>query len=176
MDRSTPGLPVHHQLLECTQTQIIYNIYLSLSIIYLSIIIYLGFPGGSVIKNLPVNAEDAGDTGSIPGSERSPGGANSDPLQYFLPGKFRGQRSLAGYSPWGRKESDTTDYLHTRHLSTYQHLPVCLSLHPPVYLNVRMTGVQEKPKGLKRTCFLPLARACRPGPARCQPSEKPGCV
>ena len=25
----------------------------------------------------------------------------------FLPGKFHGQRSLAGYSPWGRKESDT---------------------------------------------------------------------
>ena len=90
--------------------------------------------------------------------------------------KSHGQRSLVGYSQWGRKESDTTDYLHTRHLSTYQHLPVCLSLHPPVYLNVRMTGVQEKPKGLKRTCFLPLARACRPGPARCQPSEKPGCV
>ena len=29
----------------------------------------------------------------------------------FLPGKFHGQRSLAGYSPWGRKESDTTGRL-----------------------------------------------------------------
>ena len=28
----------------------------------------------------------------------------------FIPGKFHGQRSLAGYSPWGCKESDTTSY------------------------------------------------------------------
>ena len=33
----------------------------------------LGFPGGSVVKNLPANAEDAGDAGSIPESGRSPG-------------------------------------------------------------------------------------------------------
>ena len=29
----------------------------------------------------------------------------------FLPGKFHGQRSLAGYSPWGHKESDMTECL-----------------------------------------------------------------
>ena len=29
----------------------------------------------------------------------------------FLPGKFHGQRSLAGYSPWGCKELDTTEHL-----------------------------------------------------------------
>ena len=40
---------------------------------------YTGFPGGSVVKNLPANA---GDTGSIPGLERSPGGQNGNPLQY----------------------------------------------------------------------------------------------
>ena len=33
------------------------------------------------------------------------------PTPVFLPGKFHGQRSLAGYSPWGRKESDTTERL-----------------------------------------------------------------
>ena len=38
-----------------------------------------GFPGGSVVKNLPVNA---GDSGSIPGSGRSPGEGNGNPLQY----------------------------------------------------------------------------------------------
>ena len=37
----------------------------------------LGFPSGSVVKNLPVNAADAG---WIPGSGRSPGGGNSNPL------------------------------------------------------------------------------------------------
>jgi len=61
-----------------------------------------------VVKNLPANAGDARGTGSIPGSGRSPGGGNGNPV--FLPGKFHGQRSLAGYSPWGRRELDTTDH------------------------------------------------------------------
>ena len=34
------------------------------------------------------------------------------PSPVLLPGKFRGLRSLVGYSPWGRKESDTTERLH----------------------------------------------------------------
>ena len=42
----------------------------------------LGFPGGAVVKNLPANAGDARDADSIPGSGRSPGGGNSNPLQY----------------------------------------------------------------------------------------------
>ena len=42
----------------------------------------VGFTGGTVIKNLPVNAGDTRDMGSIPGSERSPGVGNGNPLQY----------------------------------------------------------------------------------------------
>ena len=42
----------------------------------------MGFPGGSVVKNLPANAGDAGDMGSIPGLGRSPGGGDGNPLQY----------------------------------------------------------------------------------------------
>ena len=42
----------------------------------------LGFPGGSVVKNPPANERDAGDAGSIPGSGRSPGKGNDNPLQY----------------------------------------------------------------------------------------------
>ena len=38
-----------------------------------------GFPGGSVVKNPPANAED---TGSSSGSGRDPGGGNGNPLQY----------------------------------------------------------------------------------------------
>ena len=41
----------------------------------------LGFPGGSVIKNLPANAGDIRDSGSIRGLGRSPGGGNVNPLQ-----------------------------------------------------------------------------------------------
>ena len=39
----------------------------------------LGFPGGSVVKNLPANA---GDTGSIPGFRRCPREGNGNPLQW----------------------------------------------------------------------------------------------
>ena len=41
-----------------------------------------GFPGGTVVKNLPANAGDIRDAGSIPGSGRSPGGGNGNPHQY----------------------------------------------------------------------------------------------
>ena len=41
-----------------------------------------GFLGSSMVKNPPTNAGSTGDTGSIPGSGRSPGGGNSNPLQY----------------------------------------------------------------------------------------------
>ena len=40
------------------------------------------FPGGLVVKNLPGIAGDAGDTALIPGSGRSPGGGNGNPLPY----------------------------------------------------------------------------------------------
>ena len=40
----------------------------------------MGFPGGSMVKNLPANA---GDAGLIPGLGRSPGKGNDNPLQYF---------------------------------------------------------------------------------------------
>ena len=58
----------------------------------------VNFPGGSVVENPPANAGDTGDPGSIPGSGRSHGGGNGNPLQYFLSGKSNGQRNLAGYS------------------------------------------------------------------------------
>ena len=50
--------------------------------------------------------ENVGDSGLIPGSGRSPGGGHDSPLPLFLPGKSHEQRSLAGCSPWGLKESD----------------------------------------------------------------------
>ena len=55
------------------------------------------------------NAGDTGDASSIPGSGRSPGGGNDNPLQYSLPGKSHGERNLVGYSPWGHKELDMPD-------------------------------------------------------------------
>ena len=97
-----------------------------------------GFPGGSVIKESSCNA---GGVDSIPGSGRSPGGGNGNPLQYsfffffficsgfchtlkwnshvFLPGKSHGQWRLEGYSPYGSQELDTTEQL-SRHARIYK--------------------------------------------------------
>ena len=59
-------------------------------------------------KESACHAGDTRDTGSIPELERFPGEGHSNPFQ-ILPGESCGWRSLAGYSPWGRKESDTTE-------------------------------------------------------------------
>ena len=62
----------------------------------------MGFAGNLEGKE---SACSVGDWLQSPGQE--------DPLEkgiaVFLPGEFHGQRSLAGYSPWGRKELDTTE-------------------------------------------------------------------
>ena len=52
--------------------------------------VVLGFPGGSVVKNLPANA---GDVSWIPLRE-----GHGNPLQYSCLGKSHGQRSLVGYT------------------------------------------------------------------------------
>ena len=63
------------------------------------------------------NAED---TSSIPGWRRSPGGGHGNPLQYSCLENSHGQRSLAGYSSWGRQELDTTDQSSTaQHMISY---------------------------------------------------------
>ena len=62
-----------------------------------------------VVKNLSANAGDVRDMGSIPGSGRSHGGGHGNTFQYSCLEKFHGQRSLAGYSPWGHEESDMTE-------------------------------------------------------------------
>ena len=62
-----------------------------------------------MVKNPPASAGDTRDVGLIPGSRRSPGEGNGNPLQYSCLEDSHGQRSLVGYSLWGRKELDTTE-------------------------------------------------------------------
>ena len=66
--------------------------------------------GGAVFPPyyLPGSACNVGDLGSIPGSGRSSGEGNGNPLQYPCPEKSHERGSPVGYSPWGRKESDMT--------------------------------------------------------------------
>ena len=61
-----------------------------------------------VVKDPPVSAGDIRDTSS--GLGKSPWSRKWQPAPVFLPGKFRGQRKLAGYSPRDCKESATTEH------------------------------------------------------------------
>ena len=79
----------------------------------------MGFPTGLVVKNLLASAGDTGDSGSIPGSGRSPGE------------KMNGQRS-----PQGCKEWDTTEA--TEHAHTRQKGPVCAKVCS--YLTLHSSG------------------------------------
>ena len=88
---------------------------------------YTGFSGGSVVKNLPANA---GDTGSIPGLERSPGRQNSNPFQYSClenpMDRGAWQATVQGVT---KSYNWATDDTHT--IEIYQHhiiFVICISL------------------------------------------------
>ena len=74
------------------------------------LILKMGFRGGSDSKKKKKKSYcNAENLGSVPGLGRSPGEENGYPL--LLAWKFHGQRSLMCFSPWGHKESDTTEWL-----------------------------------------------------------------
>ena len=76
----------------------------------------LSVPGGSDDKESTCNL---GDLGLNPDLGRSPGGGHGNTLQYSCLENPHGQRSPVGCSPWGRKESDTTERLSTAHKLSY---------------------------------------------------------
>ena len=86
-----------------------------------------------VVKNPPANA------GSIPGLGRSPGAGNGNLLQYFLPGKFHGQRSLVVYSPWDLKESDMTEHPNT-HINKLNNTPISAMILSRLTINDQKLG------------------------------------
>ena len=71
-----------------------------------------------VVKIMPANAGDIRDTGSIPRSGRSAGREHDDPLQYSCLENLHGQKSLAGFSSRGCKESHTTEATEHSHTHT----------------------------------------------------------
>ena len=85
-----------------------------------------------MVKNPPANGRDrdAGEAGVIPGSGRFPWRKAWQPTTVFLPGGSHGQRSLAGYGPWGHKESDTTEV--TEHAV---HKQFILNIIPELYFS-----------------------------------------
>ena len=84
-----------------------------------------------VVKNPP--AGDVRDVHSIPGSGRSPGEGNSNPLQYScLENPSHGQRSLVGYSPWGQAKSQTR-------LSDLTHMHVLFFQSGVIFLTLQVS-------------------------------------
>ena len=78
-----------------------------------------------MVKNSPAKAGDTRDATSIPGSGRCPGGGNSNHSS-FLTWKIPWTEDPGSYSPWGHKESDTTECMCIRvrmctHTHTHTH-------------------------------------------------------
>ena len=81
-----------------------------------------GFPGGSEVKNPPA-VQEPQRMWLIPG--KIAWRRTWQPAPVFLPGESHGQRSLAGHSPWGCKESDKTEvtvHVHTHPVSQMRKL------------------------------------------------------
>ena len=89
----------------------------------------------------------------IPGSGRYPGVGHGNPLQgnILLPGESQGQRSLAGYSPQGRKESDTTEVTECTQPSIYES-SMCIEVKLFYYFKIFTVSYEESLK--VSTAFL----------------------
>ena len=97
----------------------------------------MGFPGGSEGKESACNEEDLG---SIPGLGSFPGGGHGNPLQYSCLENPHEQRSLVGYGPWGRKESDTTAQLSIAYYKINFHKQI---LRPEIMLIIHLAEQEE---------------------------------
>ena len=105
-----------------------------------------GFPGGTVVENLPANAGHAEDMGSVPGSGRSPGEGKGSPFQYSclenlmdggawqtaIQGVANSQTQL---SDWACAHTHTHTHACASHGSTHWHLAGITPLKPPGQLS-----------------------------------------
>ena len=96
-----------------------------------------GFSGGS---------PQCGRPGFDPWVGKIPWRRKWQPTPVFLPGESHGRRSLVDYSPWGCKESDTTEWLHF-------HFPVFLFVY---FVSLEISNILFSPSFLKFTmiCFV----------------------
>ena len=135
-----------------------------------------GFSGGSAVKNPPAMQETRVD----PQVRNIPRRREWLPTPVFLPGESHGQRRLADYSPWGRKESDTTKPLSRTHSFTLISGPPCWNSpgHGPSrpktprstaglssivvkeMVSTRCPGVPCAPKGLPKNFSLTCPCGC----------------
>ena len=83
--------------------------------------------GASLVSQMVKRPPAMKRPGFDPWVGKSPWRRKWQPTPVFLPGESHGQRTLIGYSPWGRKESDTTERLHFHFSFTY------MNIHGKVY-------------------------------------------
>ena len=116
---------------------------------------YIGFPGGAMVTNLPANAGRAQDAGSIPGLGRSPGRGNGNPLQYSCLGNPMDRGAWWWASPRGHKELDTTEQL----THTHTHTHACTHTRAHTH-TLGGTGINNLPanSGKPRCEFNPWVR------------------
>ena len=81
---------------------------------------------------------------------------NDNPFQYFLPGKFYRQSSLVGYSPWGHKELDVTEYAHAKFLTF--NFPV--TEFPLLIAFINLLWVMEALEKILKTMDLLFHQKC----------------
>ena len=81
----------------------------------------MGFLGGAVVKNLPVNAGDSRDVGLIPGSGRFLGVGSGSPLQYFSLGNLTGREAWRSTTMGSQRVGH--DWMHAHmHAHTHTHI------------------------------------------------------
>ena len=101
-----------------------------------------------MVKNLPANA---GDAESIPGLGRSFGEGNGNSTPVFLPGTCHGQRSLAGYSPWGHRVRHN---LVVKHHHQYMCVYIHTNTHAHTQKNIHTyTQISSKMKSFTSVQF-----------------------
>ena len=92
------------------------------------------------------SACNAGDLGLIPGLGKSPGKGNGLPTPVFLPGKFHGQRILAGY---GHGVAKRQTWLSNLHFHTFKHKIAVFNIHQEIFFKFECTS--EKKGTIKRS-------------------------
>ena len=103
------GFPVLNTSYECSHALydfLCLGFLLSALCFWRSSVLCWGFPSGPAVKNPPGMQFD-------PWVRKIPWRREWQPPAVFLPREFHGQRSLAGYSPWGHRESDTALAAHS---------------------------------------------------------------
>ena len=127
--------PIHSSYSGCLRNNSkIYGLKaIAIFILHMNLSFTAGFRRDPSIKSLSTSAEDAGDTVSIPGSERSPGVGNGNPLCYSCLKNYMDRRGWWSTVHGVSKESDITERLNTQH-SSAENLSRELDSFSPVHL------------------------------------------